>query len=65
MIDLEKCPFCDEEADQMLEARPGGWAVSCDSPRCGATGPVRKEQDDAIEAWNKLAEIRAWVRYTR
>jgi Lar family restriction alleviation protein len=57
--DLYSCPFCDtdEYGDEGVRLRltstsNGYFAVIC---LCGAAGPVRDSEQEAITAWNKRA----------
>jgi hypothetical protein len=44
-----RCPFCKQAKGEILKVR-GGFQGVC--PNCGATGPKRDGQDEALKAWN-------------
>ena len=44
-----RCPFC-KEAKGEIRRKSGGFLGV--RPNCGATGPRRDNQDDALRAWN-------------
>jgi hypothetical protein len=43
------CPFCRQARGEIQKARDGFKGVC---PNCGATGPKRESQDEALRAWN-------------
>jgi hypothetical protein len=44
-----RCPFCKKAKGEIRKVR-GGYQCVC--PNCGATGPKRESQDEALRAWN-------------
>jgi hypothetical protein len=44
-----RCPFCKDAKGEIRKVR-GGFQGVC--PNCGASGPKRESQDDALRAWN-------------
>ena len=44
-----RCPFCKSAKGEIRKIR-GGFQGVC--PNCGATGPKRESQDEALRAWN-------------
>jgi hypothetical protein len=47
-----RCPFCKRAKGEIRKIR-GGFLGVC--PNCGATGPKREIQDEALRAWNGKA----------
>jgi hypothetical protein len=54
MKGARSCPWCrGTELWFWDKAVPGGFAVSCSNPECGATGPIsRKSAEHALLLWN-------------
>jgi hypothetical protein len=44
-----RCPFC-KQAKGEIRRKSGGFSGVC--PNCGAAGPKRETQDEALRAWN-------------
>lgn len=44
-----RCPFCKKAKGETRKVR-GGFQGVC--PNCGATGPKRESQDEALRVWN-------------
>ncbi len=44
------CPFCGSKA--VLEGDEDTWFVYCDD--CGADGPIRGTDEDAMADWNRV-----------
>lgn len=61
---LKYCPFCggvdSVTIDKFNTLIPGFnlYAVFCDKDKegCGATGPYKRSEEDAIEVWNRRSE---------
>ena len=57
MKELKKCPFCGktDTLEVGSDRRTGYWNVVCNYNLggCGASSGYRKEEKDAIEAWNR------------
>ena len=55
-MDIEPCPFpgCGRPA-QIGEWSQGSFMVTCTNETCGATGPWRPTEAEAIAAWNHVA----------
>ena len=49
------CPFCKSDKTEVDEPRYGGdmWSLCTD---CGATGPIRPTEAEAIAAWDAPGE---------
>jgi Restriction alleviation protein Lar len=47
---LEPCPFC--KSEETAVGNTGSCWVRCLSVDCGAEGPVKDTEEDAIAAWN-------------
>lgn len=48
---LKNCPFCG--GDDIECAATGVYWVKCHDPECGAEGPTRDSEAEAIAAWNR------------
>ena len=48
---VETCPFCGSDSTVVRTRR---FWVQCDNACCGAEGPVKEEEKDAIKAWNAV-----------
>lgn len=53
--ELKPCPFCGEKADYSQSVNMGGWKVLCE--RCGGQTRFFRTPEQAIEAWNRRADI--------
>lgn len=56
MAELKPCPFCKLDYTNTYEfqnyySQPYRWRVICNS--CGAEGPIKDTEQQAIDAWNK------------
>jgi len=51
---LKKCPFCGKDEGDIVRNDDGDYIVRCGN--CGAMGPWRVYEDDAIEEWNTRKE---------
>ncbi len=49
MTEINDCPFCRQPNAEVEEYKP--VYVTCNG--CGAEGPLGKDQETAIKAWNK------------
>ena len=59
-FDMQPCPFCRGERVRLIDWQRM-YLVRCLELRCGAQGPKRHDQAEALEAWNERArpEVRA------
>ena len=48
----KRCPFCNSAKGEVRKVR-GGFEGLC--PNCGAVGPKRESQKEALRAWNGKA----------
>lgn len=48
------CPWCGESA--LALALPEWHWVTCRDDDCGATGPIKDTEPEAIAAWNRVAK---------
>lgn len=46
------CPWCQGHRLWVWEKGPGKPAVACSNPSCGATGPIGKTVQQAVDYWN-------------
>ena len=53
MTELKSCPFCGSDK-LIIPDLFSHIVVSCDG--CGTDGPAKKNEKDAIKAWNTRAE---------
>lgn len=64
--ELKPCVFCEHDGARVIavdevtdagceEATVPLYAASC--PYCGARGPMALSEDEAVEAWNRRAEL--------
>ena len=51
---LKKCPFCGKDEGEITHNEYMEYFVRCGN--CGAMGPWRAHEDDAIEEWNTRVE---------
>ena len=51
---LKKCPFCGKDEGEITHNEYMEYFVRCGN--CGAMGPWRAHEDDAIEEWNTRKE---------
>jgi hypothetical protein len=49
-----QCPFCKKAKGEIRRSR-GGFLGVC--PNCGATGPKRESDDEALRAWNRKGRL--------
>jgi len=54
MSNLESCPFCGSNELKVKNVWQTYKFVACNA--CKAGGPVRKDEKEAIGAWNKRAD---------
>ena len=54
MTTINPCPFCGLEDVEIMEVRPGEFAVDC--PECECIGPITPDVMDTIAAWNKAPQ---------
>jgi Lar family restriction alleviation protein len=50
----KNCPFCDSDDIRVTSIMATMWYVVCDD--CLAEGPVKENESDAIEDWNKRVD---------
>lgn len=56
---IESCPFCRKLGAVALgfadlSHTELDWRVVCSNSKCGAQGPIRSNERNAIKAWNIL-----------
>lgn len=51
---MKPCPFCGRKASMNNAGLYEFW-VECNNERCSSTGPVRRTEAGAINAWNHRA----------
>lgn len=70
---MRPCPFCGSPERRLFVEpfsgdydHPQGWQVCCETSDygCGAVGPTRLTEEDAIDAWNDRAIYDAIKRKT-
>lgn len=55
MTPAAPCPWCGSKVD--VWTAPGGSWVSCsDGQECGAMGPIRATEEQAIAEWSRIAQ---------
>lgn len=47
------CPFCQKQDTKIMLDRQHGQYVQCLTPDCMASGPYGKDQQEAVEKWDK------------
>lgn len=52
---MKPCPFCGGEAIRIVRPSPGLMAVWCQG--CGAQGPMKQREEEAVAAWNRRGGI--------
>lgn len=54
MEELKPCPFCGGKDISIINHTAMGYWASCGP--CGAIGPTRQTEEEAVEAWNRRYE---------
>lgn len=64
---ISPCPYCGSNARTLGNGRPfidedDGWehvctAVVCNNDQCQAAGPFLASEEQAVEAWNRVAKL--------
>ena len=61
-MELKPCPFCGGEAVSM-EPFDGVFSAMCQGCKCG--GPITRQEELSIEAWNRRAVISLGLPFKR
>lgn len=62
MSELKRCPFCGGKARLMTYDTYGSHYVKCDNVSCGIVTWIHTTEEEAVEAWNKMATDELYTR---